>query len=97
MTKEPEQLLIPIGDKVEHVRRAKQTRGHTCHWPGCGKQVPPAMWGCKKHWFRLPKSLRDKIWNAYVPGQEARMDPSAEYLSAADEVQDWIAKHGGEP
>jgi len=25
--------------------------------------VPPKMWGCKKHWFKLPKSLRDKIWS----------------------------------
>jgi len=34
---------------------------HTCHWPGCNKEVPPAMWGCKTHWFSLPKRLRDRI------------------------------------
>jgi hypothetical protein len=35
---------------------------HTCHWPDCRKEVPPAMWGCKQHWFALPKPLRDRIW-----------------------------------
>ena len=79
--------------KQEHVRRATQTRSHTCHWPDCNKQVPPAMWGCKAHWFKLPKDLRDKVWRAYQPGQEATMTPSAAYLDVAREVQAWIAKH----
>ncbi|MFP4538871.1 MAG: hypothetical protein ACLFPA_11290 [Dichotomicrobium sp.] len=81
--------------KADHVRRAKQTRGHTCHWPGCTRQVPPAMWGCKYHWFRLPKHLRDRIWRHYRPGQENDMKPSEEYLAAADAVQQWIREHHG--
>ncbi len=63
---------------------------HACHWPECGKAVPPAMWGCKPHWFKLPKPLRDQIWATYVPGQEVRKDPSGFYLNAAKEVQQWI-------
>lgn len=66
---------------------------HTCHWPGCTRFVPPKMWGCRKHWFRLPKRLRDKIWETYVPGQEIRKDPSPEYLEVADEVQTWCLAH----
>ena len=77
--------------KKEYVKKQKQTRPHTCHWPGCNKQVPSAMWGCKPHWFKLPKKLRDRIWDAYVPGQEERMDPSDKYLAVADEVQQWIS------
>lgn len=76
--------------KAGYVRRQGQDRRHTCHWPDCPQQVPPAMWGCKAHWFSLPKRLRDRIWDAYVPGQEQRMDPSDEYLEVAREVQDWI-------
>jgi len=76
--------------KADYVRAQPQTREHHCHWPGCGKQVPPAMWGCKQHWFRLPAGLRAKIWRTYVPGQEITMTPSADYLAAADEVQKWI-------
>lgn len=79
--------------KVAHVKRAGQTRDHVCHWPGCGKQVPPAAWGCKGCWFKLPKRLRDRIWATYRIGQEATMSPSREYVAVAREVQDWIAEH----
>ena len=77
-------------NKAEYVKSQGQTRGHTCHWPGCGKSVPPAMWGCKAHWFKLPQVLRNKIWRTYAPGQEVNGTPSKEYLDAADEVQRWI-------
>lgn len=80
-------------DKVAYVKSQRQSRNHTCHWPGCERQVPPAMWGCKPHWFRLPAWLRQKVWAAYVPGQERRMDPSREYLDVAHEVQDWIKEN----
>lgn len=79
-----------MNEKVAHALRSKQARGHTCHWPGCHVQVPPAMWGCKTHWFRLPQHLRNAIWRAYSPGQEERMDPSDEYIEVALEVQRWI-------
>lgn len=76
--------------KARYVQRQKQTRNHECHWPGCAQQVPPAMWGCKSHWFKLPKQLRDRIWATYEPGQEKTLTPSAAYLDVADEVQRWI-------
>lgn len=80
--------------KADYVRKQNQTRPHTCHWPGCTRQVPPAMWGCRQHWFQLPKYLRDKIWAAYRPGQEIDMRPSQPYLDAAQEVDDWIRQQG---
>lgn len=82
-----------MNEKADYVRAQSQNRDHECHWPGCGRQVPPAMWGCKQHWFALPKSLRDKVWASYRPGQERDMHPSLEYLDVAHEVQDWIAKN----
>ena len=63
-------------EKVKYVKKQKQFRKHHCHWPGCSKQVPPAMWGCAYHWFKLPKVLRDEIWSCYRPGQEIDMKPS---------------------
>ena len=63
---------------------------HTCHWPGCEREVPPAMWGCKPHWFKLPKALRDAIWREYVPGQEITKTPSDRYLVVARLVRGWI-------
>lgn len=66
---------------------------HHCHWPGCTVEVPPKMWGCSKHWFRLPKGLRNEVWRTYRPGQEITKTPSAEYLLMAKKVQDWCGKH----
>jgi hypothetical protein len=75
--------------KADHVRGARQSREHTCHWPDCEKQVPPAMWGCKTHWFKLPVALRSKIWATYQIGQEESGSPSREYLTVARQVQEW--------
>lgn len=80
-------------NKVDYVLSQSQTRDHHCHWPDCHRQVPPAMWGCKMHWFKLPKHLRDRIWKTYRPGQEVTMTPSKEYVEAAKEVQTWIANY----
>jgi hypothetical protein len=80
-----------VGQKAAHVRAAGQTRRHGCHWPGCDRQVPPAMWGCKAHWFRLPQAIRNRIWRAYRAGQEEDGRPSREYIDAARAAQDWIA------
>jgi hypothetical protein len=79
-----------MSEKSNYVTQQPQTRRHTCHWPGCDKQVPPAMWGCKPHWFKLPKHLRDHIWATYEIGQEVSMTPSDDYLDAALAVQVWI-------
>lgn len=83
----------PIGDKVRHVRNARQTRDHECHWPDCTEQVKPAAWGCLKHWRMLPKDLQREIWDAYRPGQEADQRPSRRYLDVAHKVQLWIEAH----
>lgn len=66
---------------------------HHCHWPSCKEEVPPNMWGCRQHWFKVPKRFRDAIWAAYVPGQEITKTPSQQYISVALEIQDWIKKN----
>lgn len=81
--------------KVRYVLGERQTRNHHCHWPGCAKQVPPAMWGCTYHWKKLPPDLRAEIWRTFRPGQEKTMTPSAGYVAAARKVQDWIKANGG--
>ena len=82
--------------KGDYVRSQKQTRKHTCHWTGCDKQVPPAMWGCKPHWFKLPAALRARIWATYKPGQEIDGSPSQAYIDAAYKVQRWIRAEQGQ-
>jgi hypothetical protein len=49
------------------------------------------MFMCRPHWFSLPKSMRDAIWDAYRPGQEIRKDPSREYLHVARAAINWLA------
>lgn len=81
-------------DKRAYVRQQGQTRAHRCHWPGCEEQCPPAMWGCRRHWFSLPKRLRDAVWREYRPGQEQDGAPSAAYLEVLLEVERWIVEQG---
>lgn len=85
--------MATTGQKAAYVRRAERVSGHTCHWPGCKKEVPPAMWGCAPHWFKLPLALRNRIWATYQPGQEKSKTPSAKYLEAAHDVQEWIKEN----
>lgn len=86
-----------IAAKAEHVReqmRVGNAGNHHCHWPGCEKRVPPAQWGCTHHWYKLPRSLRNKIWAAYRIKQEDSKTPSARYIEVAREVQAWIRDNG---
>lgn len=76
--------------KADYVKGQGQTRAHHCHWPGCDAQVPPAMWGCKPHWFMLPLHIRTAIWQTFRPGQEITGNPSRAYVAAAQVAQDWI-------
>ncbi|QOR55206.1 MAG: hypothetical protein SHS37scaffold296_23 [Burkholderiales phage 68_11] len=80
-------------EKVAYVKGQGQTRQHQCHWPGCERQVPPAMWGCRPHWYTLPAELRNRIWSTFRPGQEVKGTPSTAYVEAARAVQEWIAQH----
>jgi len=49
------------------------------------------MFMCKKHWYMVPKVLRDRVWDTYVPGQEIRKDPTSEYLVAANAAIEAVA------
>lgn len=86
-----------IAGKVRHVLTAPRTREHFCHWPGCQRQVKPAMWGCIEHWRRLPRVLRRRVWDSYRIGQEQSGDPSLVYLETMRDVRRWIASQSQTP
>lgn len=65
---------------------------HTCHYPGCQKEVPENRWGCKPHWFSLPQHIRARIWATYRAGQEIDKNPSREYVLAAHAAQRYIER-----
>ncbi len=47
------------------------------------------MWGCKPHWFKLSREIRQRIWDTYVSGQERRKDPTEDYLQAVKAARDF--------
>lgn len=59
---------------------------HHCHARGCNMKVPPRMLMCKRHWFMVPKAIRDEIWEHYQTGQEVTMECSEEWHKAADKA-----------
>jgi hypothetical protein len=42
---------------------------HRCPAPGCPVQVPDEFFACSRHWYSLPKQLRDELWHAYAGGR----------------------------
>jgi hypothetical protein len=88
--------MATIEQKRRYVVKSKQTREHHCHWPGCEELVPPAKWGCLKHWKMLPLELRNLIWQTYRIGQETNLTPSKAYIAAANKVQKWVQENHSE-
>ncbi len=68
---------------------------HTCHAVDCKTNVPPEMFMCKRHWFMVPKPLRDRVWTTYRPGQCDDWNPSLGYCNAAQEAVIAVAKLEG--
>jgi hypothetical protein len=80
-------------NKFDHVKNTPRSRKHRCFWPGCQTEVPVSMLGCKNHWYRLPKPLRDRIWATYQPGQETDGSQSPQYMEALQEVMRYAQEH----
>jgi hypothetical protein len=71
---------------------------HHCHATDCEVKTPPAMFMCRRHWFALPKPMRDRIWATYRPGQCDDWHITHEYADAAREAVRFLAaKEGVEP
>lgn len=71
---------------------------HTCHAIDCDVVVPPRLLMCARHWRMVPRALQNTVWATYVPGQEARKDPTREYLHAARAAINAVAvKEGHAP
>ncbi|WP_165072082.1 hypothetical protein [Paludisphaera rhizosphaerae] len=67
-----------------------------CRWPGCSKMVPVYKWGCRRHWYRLPKAIRDRIWANYRQGQETDLRITREYALADREAREWAVRYEAE-
>lgn len=82
--------------ETQHV--IDRDKNHTCHALGCFIHVPPKLFMCKPHWFKLPFGLRCAVWAAYTPGQE-KLDgsafPTEEYLEVTREAINVVAVKEG--
>lgn len=77
-------LTPPAGARCKTCgREGVQRPAHPCHAIGCNVAVPPKMLMCLPHWRMVPRALQKRVWDTYVPGQERRKDPTADYLAAA--------------
>jgi hypothetical protein len=97
----PQGAINPRGE--ESRRRAAQAPplvsatasspdAHRCHAKDCRAVVPPRIFMCRRHWFMVPKTLRDAVWAAYRQGQEIDKDPSPAYRDAAHEAIWYVAR-----
>lgn len=53
-----------------------------CPVPDCGVAIPREHLMCRKHWYQVPKPLRNAVWKAYKGGMgqdwlDARADAIA--------------------
>ena len=44
---------------------------HECPGDGCTEQVPSNRLMCRADWYRVPKPLRDAVWNTWRSGAGA--------------------------
>ena len=68
---------------------------HHCHAIGCSISTPPEMFMCKRHWFMLSKSIRDRVWATYRHGQCDDRRPSEDYCRVAMDALRFIAQKEG--
>lgn len=47
---------------------------------------------CPRHWFMVPRELRDEVWRHYRRGQCDDKNPSKEWHAAADAAIAYVAK-----
>jgi hypothetical protein len=59
----------------------------TCHALGCLAAIPDSMLMCRRHWYMVPKPLRDAIWQSYRSG-----DRDAHLRNCAEAVRVIVAK-----
>lgn len=65
---------------------------HTCHARDCTVPVPRKMFMCRRHWFMLPKAMRDDVWMEYALGQENDMSLVTEsYLDTTQRCIEYVA------
>jgi hypothetical protein len=53
--------------------------GSRCPVSGCDEPTDPSRLMCRRHWYQVPKALRDRVWATWQSGDGAS---SREHLDA---------------
>jgi hypothetical protein len=56
--------------------------GH-CPVPGCGDQIDPSRLMCRRHWYQVPRALRNQVWATWRSGQGALSREHADAVRTA--------------
>lgn len=88
-------VLDAHGPEVKH---HADRSGHHCHARNCYVKTRPEMLMCRRHWFMVPKKLRDAVWATYSPGQcDGTAEITREWHDAADAAIEWVARREEAP
>lgn len=68
----------------------RRCEDHHCHAYHCETRVPPERLMCGKHWWMVPPEIRDRVWKHYRPGQCDDMNPSEEWIKAAQAAREAV-------
>lgn len=44
---------------------------HACPGPECEEQIPYEMLACRRHWYQVPKAVRNAVYGAWKDGAGA--------------------------
>lgn len=54
-----------------------------CPIPRCGEGIDPSRLMCKKHWYMVPKQMRDHVWATWRSGHAAYTTEHRDAVDAA--------------
>jgi hypothetical protein len=54
-----------------------------CPVPGCGDQIDPSRLMCRRHWYQVPRPLRNQVWATWRSGQGALSREHADAVRTA--------------
>lgn len=57
-----------------------------CEVDNCTQQVPTDMLMCRRHWFLVPKDIRDRVWAGYHRGMDEEYEVAV--AAAIDAVRE---------
>jgi len=44
-----------------------------CPFTGCDQRISPAFFACRKHWFKMPREIQDRVVAAYRQYKDSKL------------------------